>query len=72
MEGGGHSKKMPSAYIVFANEKRATLKKGLSIGEQGRELGKMWRGLSESEKAKYAAKATPSKAAGAKPSKKGK
>ena len=52
---------MPTAFIVFSNEKRDTLKKGLSFGEKGKELGRMWRALPEKEKAKYQAKATPSK-----------
>ena len=63
---------MPTAFIVFSNEKRGTLKKGLSFGETGKELGKMWRALSESEKAKYQAKATPGKAAAAPAAKAGK
>ena len=61
---------MPTAFIVFSNEKRGTLKNGLSFGETMKELGKMWRALSDAEKAKYQAKASPSKSA--KPANKGK
>ena len=67
---------MPSAYIVFSNENRESLKKqGLTFGQTGKKLGEMWRALSDAEKAKYAAKATPKKASGPapkKPAKKGK
>jgi hypothetical protein len=64
---------MPTAFIVFSNEKRPTLKKGLSFGDTGKELGKMWRALSDAEKAKYQALATPSKSGKpAKAAKKGK
>ena len=54
---------MPSAYIVFSTEKRESVKKAhpdWAFGQIGKELGKLWQGLSESEKAKYQAKATPS------------
>jgi hypothetical protein len=60
---------MPGPYIIFCNEKRPTLKKGLSFGEAGKELGKMWRALSDGERAKYQAKATSGKARSGSPTK---
>ena len=65
---------MPTAFIVFSNEKRDSLKKlNLTFGQTGKKLGEMWRALPDAEKAKYQAKATPTKgAAPKKPAKKGK
>ena len=65
---------MVSGYIAFCNDKRATLKAGLSFGQAGKELGKLWKALSEGEKAKYTAKgaAAPKAAAKPKSGKKGK
>jgi hypothetical protein len=47
---------MPSAFIQFSNEKRAQVKAEnpkAGFGEMGKILGKMWKALSDDEKAKY-------------------
>ena len=47
---------MPSAFIQFSNEKRAQVQAEnpkAGFGEMGKLLGKMWKALSEEEKAKY-------------------
>jgi hypothetical protein len=46
-----------SSYLLFANAKRKTLKPGLSVREQGKLLGEMWRNLDKNAKNKYKAKA---------------
>lgn len=50
------SKKNVSGYVQFCNDRRAKLKEDfptLTFGEISKELGKIWRGLSSSEKEKY-------------------
>jgi len=47
---------MPSAFIQFSNENRAEVQAAnpkAGFGEMGKLLGKMWKALSEEEKAKY-------------------
>jgi hypothetical protein len=49
-----------SAYIIFSGEKRESIKKAhpdWSFGEIAKESGRLWKELSEPEKAKYQAKA---------------
>jgi len=64
---GGKKKgppKAPSAYLLFAADERAKLKeegKGLNFTEQGKEIGKRWGMLSESEKKVYTDKAKEKK-----------
>lgn len=50
----------PSAYILFAKQKRSQLKQnnpGITFQDMGRQLGKLWEQASEQEKAEYGKKA---------------
>ena len=52
----GKKKKGPSGYMKFVQEHYKEVEKenpGLSFGEIGKTLGKMWRELSEEEKEEY-------------------
>ena len=52
----GSGPRAQSGFIIFSNAKRAEVKRqtpGLSFAETGRELGKKWRALSQSQKDKY-------------------
>ena len=55
-DGSVKVKKPPSGFILFGMEARPTLKAqnpGLTFGETGKELGRLWGLKSDSEKAKY-------------------
>ena len=50
------SKPRKSGYINFCKAKRPELKKknpGMAFGDQGKELGKMWKALSEDKKKEW-------------------
>lgn len=50
-QSGG--KRKMSGYMKFANKERKSLS-GMTVPEMGKELGKRWRALSDSEKKSYA------------------
>lgn len=52
--GGSSSAKKPSAYLTFCKTMRPRLKaNGLSFGEIAKELGRMWKEMSQEEKDTY-------------------
>lgn len=55
-KGVAKPKKKLTGFMLFSTKMRPDLKAKqpeLTFGELGKELGKMWRGLSDAEKAKY-------------------
>merc|ERR1712080_787249 len=66
-------KRPPSSYFLFADEKRPSVREAhpeLSVTEQAKMLGKMWKEISEEEKKKYVDKAAELKEEGKKEEKK--
>lgn len=53
------AKKPPSAYIIYYKEQYARMGAGVKAPEAAKQIGGMWKGLSEAEKQRYKDAAEP-------------